>query len=220
MNRIDLYAAFISEQVYMDEIFGDRDRGYPYHKRDFKQTRDSDHEYEVDLPDNALPATVSIYRSSATKMGIVNFDMPTDGYGISPEAKQTYKTVYQHHINQGKAHQRDAFDAHKHAVAAVGSSHGQEEAEKADKSWDVSYMAGMGSKHHAYRMMATVGKILHEHGKNNPQIKHFKFQSSGDKDSRDKLYHAIAKKHGGEKHYDENEDEHFYTIPNPHYSGD
>lgn len=216
MNRIDLYAAFISEQVYMDEVIGGSDKGFSYHKRDLDQTRDTaDHEYEVDLPDNARPATVSISHMENSKKAGVHFDMPSMGYGISPEAKKTYKKVYAHHIEK-----EYPLTAHKHAVAAVGSSHGQEEAEKADKSWEDSLMASDFASHHAHRMLSTVGKILHEHGKNNPHIHAFTFIASGDKESRGTLYDAITKKYGGEKHYDKKDAEYYYTIPNPHHSGD
>lgn len=226
MSNVQRYAEFISEQIYHDinELFSSKDKGYSY-KKDVKPSDLSgEHFYHIDLPDNTQPAEVHIshipvydydHPKTPAQTGMVGFTMPAHGYGISPEAKKTYHKTFNDKVDKGHDH----FDAHHSAVTQVDLRHGPDQAEKAIKSWGSDAVVrshNSASAHHNYGIMASVSKILHDHGKSNPDIHHFMFSSSGDHPSRERLYKAIAKKHGGETHTDVN-DESFYTIPNPYH---
>lgn len=232
MNRIELYASFISDQIDLDEVFGGSDRGYPY----INDTRPTDHHtqhfYNIKLPDNTQDAIVDIlhHKKSLNVFGkdspttaTVGFTMPRVGYGLSPEAKETYDKTFDDHVAKGKDH----YDAHGEAVRAVDKAHGEDEADKADAGFTggSTITRAYNSAHHNYRIFSTISKIMNEHGKNHPDIKHFTFSSSGDHKSRGELYHLLAKKHGGEAHINDNQysssyGEKYYTIPNPHYKGE
>ena len=221
MNRIDLYAAFISEQVYMDEVIGGSDKGYPYVKDEHLSYPNDVHFYDIHLPDNILSSRVDIQHQPIGQAATVGFTMPKGGYGISPEAKKTYTKEFNRHVNNGSDH----YDAHSMAANKVGLLHGREDSRKADEAWHSGETdvrdSTTNTAHHAYHVMSTISKILHEHGKSNPHIKEYHFSSSGDHDSREKLYHAIAKRHGGTRRdYPFHEGMYYYSIPNPHHSGD
>jgi hypothetical protein len=194
MNRIDLYAAFISEQVYMDEMFGGKDRGYPYKDLGPDEEYKDDHNYAFDLPDNAGKGKVQI---TAHEDGThhVNFTVPSKGYGLSPEAKKTYDKEYDKQISLGNEH----FGAHLSAVKQVYAKHGKDEGQRARDSFSSSVKRGedpFAAKHN-YAIMSTVGKILRDHAKNHSEVSHYRFSSSGDVDSRDPLYAFITKREGG-----------------------
>ena len=210
MNRIDLYASFISEQVYMDEIFGDRDRGYPYEMENPKNNYN--YKYHIDLHDNVHPAGVSIMHGSSTAH--VAFSMPRDGYGISPEAKKTYHKVYNEHLNNNKSN----TEAHIAATQAVLNKHSAADAKLANDAMlgGPTITRPNTSKHHNYGIFSTMKKIMNDHGKNHPDVKQFMITSSGDVENRDRMYGILAKKHGGKTNVDSDGDVD-YTIPNPHH---
>jgi hypothetical protein len=216
MNKVELYASFISDQVALNEMFGGRDRGYPY-KKDIESTDPyGGHFYDIDLHDNTIPARVDIQHMH-NKKAMVGFEMPSDGYGISPEAKKTYHKTFDEQIAKGAKY----HIAHNEAVEKVAARHGNDDAQKAFMAWGgTSATRVSGAAHHNYGMIATVSKILHDHGKAHPNIKAFTFASSGDHKSRDSLYHAIIKKEGGTREIDPVYGDYNYTIPNPHYKGE
>jgi hypothetical protein len=217
MNNVQLYAEFISEQLYNDinELFSDKDKGYSY-KKDIKDDDDpGEHFYHIDLPDNTRHAEVHVSHIRGHHAAMVGFTAPGVGYGISPEAKKTYHQAYNRDISHG----HDPFDAHHTAVTAVDLKHGPDESKKAAQAWgsDTVMRSGRNS-HHNYGILSTVSKILNAHAKENPHIQTFMFSSSGDHPSRERLYHAIAKKHNGVTHIDNATGEKWHDIPNPHYN--
>jgi len=194
MNKIDLYASFISDQVYLDEMFGGRDKGYPYKDLGPDEEYKEDHHYAFDIPDNAGKGKVKI-TAEGDGTHHVNFTVPSKGYGLSPEAKKTYDKEYDKQISLGNEH----FDAHLSAVKQVYAKHGEDEGQKARDSFSSSVNRGedpLASKHN-YAIMSTVGKILRDHAKNHPEVSHYRFSSSGDVNSRDDLYDFITQKEGG-----------------------
>jgi len=226
MNKVELYASFISDQVALNEVFGGHDVGYSYVNDTRPTGIPNHHYYNIKLPDNAQDATVEIYhhkKIDSPATATVGFTMPRVGYGLSPEAKKTYDKTFDDHVAKGNDH----YDAHGEAVRAVDKAHGEDEADKADNGFtggNTSTRAYNSSRHN-YRIFSTISKIMNEHGKNHPEIKHFAFSSSGDFKSRGDLYHLLAKKNGGEVHIDHNQyspsyGEKYYTIPNPHYKGE
>ena len=216
MNRIDLYASFISEQVYMDEIFDGRDKGYPYSKNN-SLGGDYDHTYNIDLPDHVDDAKVNFNHYGRDHLSAeVAFTMPSKGYGVKPDEKKTYRNAFKHHRENNMDGYSDDY-----AIDAVRNKHGSEAAQRVSdaKRSAQSYGAFNHGSHHAYRVMTTVKKIMDEHGKNHPQIKNFVFTSEEQGDSREKLYKALTIKHGGRHFLDDRGPDHqrVYVIPNPHH---
>jgi len=213
MNKVELYAFFISEQVYMDEVFGGRDKGYPYKK--INDQNNYGYKYHIDLHDNVRPADVSIMHG--LNNAHVAFSMPSAGYGISPEAKKTYHEVYDKHLSKSE----DKLDAHIAATEAVLHKHSAGDAKLASDAMQSksTITRPNNSAHHNYGIFSTMKKIMNEHGKNHPEVKQFMYSSSGDsrgKDSRGHFYDRLAKMHGGKTNVDSDGDVD-YTIPNPHY---
>jgi hypothetical protein len=195
---ITTFKEFISEQEALNEMFGGRDKGYPYKDLGPDEEYKEDHKYAFDIPDNAGKGKVEI---TAHEDGThhVNFTVPSKGYGLSPEAKKTYDKEYDKQISLGNKAFEEHFGAHLSAVKQVYAKHGKDEGQRARDSFSSSVKRGedpFAAKHN-YAIMSTVGKILRDHAKNHPEVSHYRFSSSGDVDSRDDLYDFITKKEGG-----------------------
>ena len=213
MNKVELYASFISDQVALNEMFGGRDKGYPYKEKPIK-SKDT-YGYNIDLPDNVSSAGVGIMHGFNTAH--VAFSMPKAGYGISPEAKKTYHEVYDQHLSQ----HGDKTDAHIAATEAVLHKHSAADAKLANDALHSgsTITRPNNSSHHNYSIFSTMKKIMDEHGKKHPNMKQFMYTSSDDSDNRGRLYSHFAQKNGGTTNFDSDGDVN-YTIPNPHYKGE
>ncbi len=226
--------------IAINEIFSGGDRGFPFEKKPPEEYYSFVHDYDVKLPDNARPAEVRLIHQHKKRMGRaadyagtahVSFTMPASGYGMSPEAIETYHNAYNDHIKNSRpiGTRRDDHitaradygterDAHNVATAAVLKKHGAADAKLAATArGDGSTMyRSDNSAHHNYGILSTVKKIMDAHGQKHPEIKHFEFSAVDDGPSRDRLYGVLAQKHGGTTHLDST-GETKYRIPNPHY---
>ncbi len=229
--------------IAINEMFSGGDRGYPFEKKppeEHHSIHSIVHDYDVKLPDNVHDSGVRIIHEHKKRMGRardyagtahVSFTMPASGYGMTPEAKETYHNAYNDHIKNSRpiGTRRDDHitaradygterDAHNVATAAVLKKHGAADAKLADdaRSHGSTMYRSNESNHHNFSMFATVKKIMDAHGKAHPEIKHFGFSSVHDDPSRDRLYDNLTRMHGGTTHLDFT-GERQYLIPNPHY---
>ena len=201
MNRIELYASFISEQVYMDEIFGGNDKLYSYDKSEDEHNPTLDHIYHIHMG-SVHPAIVSINHDEDTKNADVSFltakdpskvhyhvnvdKIETHKREMTPEEKTTYTNAYKASLkknpNENPIHH---FGVANHAVylkhsITIPTPH-----------YDTEQTPALTK--HATRIFSTIGHILKNHAKNY-DVNNYEFL--GD-ESRKGLYGRIAARFGG-----------------------
>lgn len=201
MSNVERYANFISEQTYIDEIFGDKDKPYSY-VRDENHKLEG-HRYEVKLPGELHPGVVHVDSFAITPhRAHVSFSMPTRGRlsSIPDEVHKTYNDAYQRSKKENPEIDQYTAQPHEHhhenALAKVREKHGYEAYEQYSHP---GYTHDLHSDHahHAMKMLSTVVHIMKEHAKKHPEVKQFVFTANKYEGSRKKLYDKISDRFGG-----------------------
>jgi hypothetical protein len=204
MNKVEFYASFISEQVYMDEIFGGRDRGYPYDKSEDPHNSDLDHMYHIHTG-SVFPAVLSINHDENTKNADVSFvtakdpskvhhhvnddTVETERREMTPEEKTTFINAYKQSLKKNPTEYSDHhFGLANHALYL------KHNITLPYPHYETEQTPALAK--HAIRLFSTIGDILKKHAKKY-DVNNYEYTGEGK--SRNALYNRIASRFGGKK---------------------